>query len=129
MGRASSGWATYPAVGQDPGDVLGVIGKKPIHLMKKDEWVWFGLRIYGWILAVSNKAEAIELVRVGSVGVIDAPMYELPHGRVVARSLDNRIGSYTVLEGPRLLAQERPYATVAAVATTQEEISSSRGRL
>jgi endoglucanase len=47
----------------------------------------------------------------------------LPHGRIVSRSLDNRIGAFTVLEALRLLAQDRPAVSVAAVATTQEETS------
>src|SRR4030095_6959177 len=75
-----------------------------------------------WIdIGVRNRAEAAALVRVGTVGVIDAPLYEMPNDRVVSRSLDNRIGAFTVLEALRLLAQDRPAATVAAVATAQEE--------
>jgi endoglucanase len=79
-----------------------------------------------WIdIGVNNRQEALRLVRVGTVGVIDAPVYDMPNGRVVSRSIDNRIGAYTVLEALRLLVQDRPQATVAAVATTQEEISLS----
>lgn len=62
-------------------------------------------------------------VRVGTVGVIDAPIYDFPNDRIVSRSIDNRIGAFTVLEALRLLARQRPTATVAAVATTQEEIN------
>lgn len=122
------GWDGQVLVGQrvrllgKAGEVIGVIGKKPIHLMKKDEgpskiedlWIDVG---------AMSQSEAAGYVRVGSLGVIDAPVYELPNGRLVARSLDNRIGAYTVLEALRLLATERPEATVAAVATTQEEIT------
>lgn len=122
------GWDAQVLVGQrirllgKQGDVIGVIGKKPIHLMKKDEgpskiedlWIDIGATSYG---------EAIENVRVGSAGVIDAAIHELPHQRIVARSLDNRVGAYTVLEALRILSKDRPQATVAAVATTQEEIT------
>jgi len=104
--------------------VLGVVGKKPIHLIKPDErekaskieqlWVDIGAR---------SRAEAQELVRVGGVGVIDAPVYTFPNGRLVARGLDDRIGAFTVLEALRLLSQDRPRASVAAVATSQEEIT------
>jgi putative aminopeptidase FrvX len=106
------------------GEVIGVIGKKAIHLMKPDEREKASKLEDLWIdIGVSSRAEALEQVRVGTVGVIDAPVYEMPHGRIVARSIDNRIGAYTVLEALRLLSQNRPAATVAAVATTQEEIS------
>lgn len=122
------GWDPQVLVGQrirllgKSGDLVGVIGKKPVHLMKKDEG---SSKIEDlWIdIGVASRAEALERVKVGTVGVIDAPYYELPNGRFVSRSIDNRIGAFTVLEALRLLAQERPVATVAAVATAQEEIT------
>lgn len=124
------GWDPQVLVGQRvrllgrQGDVIGVIGKKPIHLLKPDErekaskiedlWIDIGAR---------NRAEAQERVRIGAVGVIDAGVYEFPNGRVVSRGMDDRIGAFTVLEALRLLAQDRPQASVAAVATSQEEIT------
>jgi putative aminopeptidase FrvX len=129
------GWDAQVLVGQrvrvlgKAGEVVGVIGKKPIHLMDaddrgkaskiKDLWIDIGAR---------NREEASERVRVGSSGVLDAALYEFPHGRIVSRSLDNRIGAYTVLEALRLLSAERPVSTVAAVATTQEELSFAGSR-
>jgi endoglucanase len=122
------GWDSQVLVGQRvrllgrQGQQLGVIGKKPIHLLKPEErdkvskiddlWIDIGAR---------SRAEAQERVRIGSVGVIDAPVYDFPNGRVVSRSIDDRIGAFTVLEALRLLAHDRPQATVAAVATSQEE--------
>ena len=124
------GWDPQVLVGQRikligiSGEVIGVIGKKPIHLMDhddrskaskvKDLWIDIGAR---------NRTEAEERVRIGSVGVLDAPVYEFPNGRIVSRSIDNRIGAFTVLEALRLLAEDRPAATVAAVATTYEEVT------
>jgi putative aminopeptidase FrvX len=124
------GWDSQVLVGQRVrllgrhGDVIGVVGKKPIHIMKPDErekaskiedlWIDIGAR---------SRAEALERVRIGSVGVIDARLYEFPNGRIVSRSMDDRIGAFTVLEALRLLSEDRPKATVAAVATSQEEIT------
>ena len=56
-------------------------------------------------------------------------MVEFPNGRLVSRSIDNRIGAFVVLETVRLLAQERarPAAAVTAVATTREEIAATGG--
>jgi len=129
------GWDAQVLVGQRvrllgrQGDVIGVIGKKAIHLMKSDErerpskiedlWIDIGAR---------NRDDALAHVRVGTAGVIDAPIYEFPNGRIVSRSIDNRIGAFTVLEALRALAQERPGATVAAVATVQEEITFAGAR-
>jgi putative aminopeptidase FrvX len=124
------GWDAQVLVGQwirllgKSGDVIGVIGKKAIHLMKPDEREKASKLEDLWIdIGVRSRAEAERFVCVGTVGVIDAPVYEFPNGRVVSRSIDNRIGAYTILEALRLLAQDRPAATVAAVATTQEEIT------
>jgi endoglucanase len=124
------GWDPQVLVGQRvkllgrSGEVIGVIGKKPIHLMDhgdrekaskvKDLWIDIGAR---------SRAEAEERVRIGSVGVLDAPVYEFPNGRIISRSIDNRIGAFTVLEALRLMAEDRPAATVAAVATTYEEVT------
>ncbi|MEO8611706.1 MAG: M42 family metallopeptidase [Chloroflexota bacterium] len=124
------GWDSQVLVGQrirllgKSGDVIGVIGKKAIHLMKPEEREKSSKIEDMWIdIGARDRAESEAVVRIGTVGVIDGPLYEMAHRRVVSRSLDNRIGAYTVLEALRLLAQDRPAATVAAVATTQEEIT------
>ncbi len=124
------GWDPQVLVGQrvrllgQRGEVIGVIGKKPIHLLKQEERNQVTAIDRMWIdIGVTSRAAALELVQVGDVGVIDAPIYELPGRRIVSRSIDNRIGAFTVLEALRLLSQQRPAARVAAVATTQEEIT------
>lgn len=124
------GWDAQVLVGQRvrllgrEGEVVGVIGKKPIHIMKPDERNSASKIEDLWIdIGAGNRAEAQGRVRVGAVGVIDAPVHEFPNGRIVARGIDNRIGAFTVLEALRLLSKERPQATVAAVATSQEEIT------
>ncbi|NWG22437.1 MAG: M42 family metallopeptidase [Chloroflexi bacterium] len=124
------GWDPQVLVGQRvrlngrAGDVVGVIGKKPIHQMKPDEREKASKIEDLWIdIGASNRADAEALVRVGAAGVLDAPIYDLPGDKIVSRSIDDRIGAFTVLEALRLLAHDRPHATVAAVATAQEEIT------
>jgi endoglucanase len=129
------GWDAQVLIGQRvrllgrQGEVIGVIGKKAIHLMKSDERERASRIEDLWIdIGAKNRDEALAQVRVGTVGVIDAPVYEFPNGRIVSRSIDNRIGAFTVLEALRALAHERPAATVAAVATVQEEITFAGAR-
>lgn len=124
------GWDPQVLVGQrvrllgKNGEVSGVVGKKPIHLMEDDERKKVSQIKDLWIdLGVKNRKDAEELVRIGTVGVIEAGVKEYANGRVVARGMDDRIGAFTVLEALRLLSQERPAATVTAVATCQEEIT------
>lgn len=123
------GWDAQVLVGQrvrllgKTGELVGVIGKKPIHIMKPEEREKASKIEELWIdIGVTSRAEALELVRVGSVGVLDAQPYDFPGGRLVSRSIDDRIGAFTVLEALRLLAADRPAATVAAVATASEEV-------
>jgi endoglucanase len=124
------GWDSQVLVGQRirlkgrQGDVIGVIGKKPIHLMRAAEREKVSTIEDLWIdIGAISKAEASERVRIGATGVIDASVYAFPNDRIVSRSVDNRVGAFTVLEALRLLAQERPRASVAAIASAQEEIT------
>ncbi len=129
------GWDPQVLVGQrvrllaKDGDVTGVIGKKPIHLMKteerekaskiKDLWIDIG--------AKDRDAAHARGLRVGDPGVIDAHMVELDGDRIASRAIDNRIGAFVVMEALRLLAGDPPAAKVSAVATSQEEIGYSGG--
>jgi endoglucanase len=108
--------------------VVGVIGKKAIHLMDKDDRERVSRVEDLWIdIGAANREEALARVRIGDPGVLASSVLEFPNGRLVSRSIDNRIGSFVVLEALRLLAAARPSATVCAVATSREEISATGG--
>ena len=129
------GWDSQVLVGQrvvltgHKGPVRGVIGKKAIHVMKTDERDKVSKIADLWIdIGATSKAEAVERVHVGDAGVLAAEVQEFPKGRIVSRSIDNRIGAYVVAEALRLLAKDKPkHASVHAVATTREEIAWSGG--
>lgn len=124
------GWDPQVLVGQririlsKDGDIIGVIGKKPIHLMKGEEKEKASKTTDLWIDIGVKGREAAEKrgIRVGDPGVIDARLIEMGDGIIASRSIDNRIGAFIVLEALRLLSKDRPTASVAAVATAQEEI-------
>ncbi|MGH7544668.1 MAG: M42 family metallopeptidase, partial [Gemmatimonadota bacterium] len=126
---AIGGWDTEVLIGQRVrilsrnGAVPGVIGKKAIHLQDRDEREKPSKIKHLWIdVGAKDGVEAKALIRVGDAAVLDADLVELPSGRLVSRSLDNRIGAFVVLEALRLLAQKPPNAQVVSVATSQEEI-------
>ena len=128
------GWDSQVLVGQrvildgKDGSVVGAIGKKAIHMMKPDERDKVSKITDLWIdIGAANRAEAEARVRVGDAGVIAASLVELPNGRIVSRSIDNRIGAFVVLEALRHLAASPPAARVTAVGTTQEEIGHTGG--
>ena len=123
------GWDPQVLVGQrvrlrtQGGEVVGVIGKKAIHLMEPEERKKAS-QIKGlWIdIGAKDADEAKGMVRVGDAGVLDQDLVELPNGRVASRSVDNRMGAFVVLEALRLLSEEALAAEVVAVACVQEEI-------
>lgn len=130
------GWDPQVLVGQRvrlltrTGDIVGVIGKKPIHLIKHDERDKASKLTDLWIdIGAKDREEAQKRgVRVGDPGVLDTQLVQLGDDLIASRSIDNRIGAFVVLEALRLLAEgERPAAQVAAVATAQEEIGYSGG--
>jgi endoglucanase len=128
------GWDPQVLVGQrvhvmgKAGVVEGVVGKRAVHLIKKEERDRVSKVTDLWIdIGAKKKHDALRRVRVGDPAVLAAGAIQLPGGRLVSRSVDNRIGAFVVLEALRLLSRRRPKATVYAVATTQEEIALTGG--
>jgi endoglucanase len=125
------GWDPIILVGQRvaiatrSGVVRGVVGKKPIHLMKEDDRKRVPqLKDLHIDIGASGGDEARSRVRVGDVAVIDAEPVEYPNNRFVSRSLDNRIGCYVALEAARIVAEAGGApGDVYAVAVAQEEIT------
>ena len=130
------GWDPQVLVGQRvrvmgrDGDVPGVVGQKPIHLLKPDDRKKVTEIQDVWVdLGVSSAEEVQELgVRVGDALVLSPGFLRLAGDRIASRAIDNRAGAYVVLEALRLLAENPPpHAGVVAVATVQEEIGHSGG--
>ena len=129
------GWDPQVIVGQrvkilGPSDgVLGVVGRKAIHLQKPEERRKASKISELWVdVGVESRKEATELgLRVGDPMVIDAAMVSLAGDRIASRAIDNRIGAYVVLEALRLLSDASPVASAVAVATVQEEIGGGSG--
>ena len=125
------GWDPQVLVGQRirflgrGGDVLGVVGKKPIHLMKADDREQASKITDLWVdIGASNRAEAEGRLSVGDPGRDRlASTIDFPNNRIVSRSIDDRIGAFVVLEALRRYAQNPGPARVVAAATTQEEIA------
>jgi len=125
------GWDPMILVGQRveiatrDGVVAGVVGKKPIHLLRDEERKKVPeLRDLHVDIGAKDGDEARGRVRVGDVGVIAGEPLEYPNGRVVSRSLDNRLGCFVAYEAARLVAEAGGApGDFAAVAVAQEEIT------
>ena len=125
------GWDAQILVGQRvvldtrDGPRSGVVGKKPIHLLREEDRKKVAdIRDLHIDVGARDGEHARELVRVGDVAVIDAQPVELAGGRLTSRALDNRLGSFIALEAARLVAQAGGAEwELAAVAAVQEEIT------
>ncbi|MCX6095660.1 MAG: M42 family metallopeptidase [Candidatus Bipolaricaulota bacterium] len=123
------GWDTQILPGQrvriqgKKGPVLGVIGRKPIHLLKDEDRKKVVQMEELWIdIGAKDRDDAAAIVSIGDPAVLDYGFAELRNDLVAARGFDDRVGAFAVLEAARLLAGMRPKAAIYAVATVQEEI-------
>jgi len=124
------GWDPQILVGQRVtvtgrrGQVPGVAGRKPIHLLEPDQRKQVvKLKEMHIDIGVADRDEAEELVSVGDPVVIDSEPLPVAGTRLVSRSMDNRLGSYVALEALRRCHENgRQKARFSAVAAVQEEI-------
>ena len=124
------GWDPQILVGQRVdvitrnGVIPGVAGRKPIHLLDEDERKRVPkLKDLHIDIGACDGDEARAMAAVGDVAVISAEPVELPNGRVVSRSMDNRIGCFVAYEALRLLAEDGPPGAgdFYAIAVNHEE--------
>ena len=112
------------------GAIEGVIGRKPIHLLREeDRKKGPELKDLHLDIGATSGDEAREMVRIGDVAVIDAAPIELRGDRLVSRALDNRIGCYVAAQAARLAASgDGPPGDVWALAVVQEETTFAGAR-
>jgi putative aminopeptidase FrvX len=125
------GWDPIVLVGQRvtistrEGPVQGIVGRKPIHLLKEDDRKKVPqLKDLHIDIGARGGDDARGRVRIGDVAVISGEPVEVGEGRWAARSMDNRLGCYVALEAARLVAEAGgATGAVCAVAVAQEEIT------
>jgi putative aminopeptidase FrvX len=127
------GWDPVQLVGQrvklatKAGPVTGIIGRKPIHLLKdEDRKKTPETKSLHIDIGAADGEEARKAVRIGDMGVIDVKPIELRGDRIVSRALDDRVGCYVAAEALRLIAEAGGApGDVVAVAVVQEETAFS----
>jgi endoglucanase len=124
------GWDPQILVGQRvriearDGSVPGVVGRKAVHLLKADQKKKAveldGLHID---IGAAERDRALELVRIGDPVVVATDPILVDGGRLVSKSMDNRLGAYVALESLRRCHERgEQTAGMAAIASVQEEI-------
>lgn len=104
--------------------VEGVIGRKPIHLMRDkpgdapkveiaDMWIDIGAR---------NKADAEKRVSVGDPITFTLGMTTLSDDLAASPGFDDKVGAFVVMEALRLASTKKLRCALYSVSTVQEEI-------
>ena len=116
---------TRVTIHNNRGAVEGVIGRKPIHLMKPEERNQAKVEMQDlWIdIGVKNKEEALKRVAIADPVTYRLGMERLGDDYVTSPGLDDKVGAFAVMEAARLAAGNKKLkCALYAVATVQEEI-------
>jgi putative aminopeptidase FrvX len=105
------------------GPVLGVTGKKAIHVMTaKDREKTMEIQDLWIDIGVKDKKEAESLVSIGDPITYTTAFEELRGDLAISRGFDDKAGSFAVGEVMRLLSDQSFKAAVYSVSTVQEEV-------
>ncbi len=124
------GWDPQILVGQrveiqgPNGPVLGVVGRKPLHLLDADARKQVvEMKSLHIDIGATDREQAETMVSVGDPVVVATEPLALRDERMVSRSMDNRLGAYVALEALRRCHEGNSLkASFAAIAAVQEEI-------
>jgi putative aminopeptidase FrvX len=123
------GWDPQMLLGQrmtvwtDAGEVFGIIGKKPIHLLTEEERKQVPKMKDLWLdIGAANKEEAQRLVRIGDPVTVELGLQKLPNQRAVSPAMDDKTGMWVVIEALRRADKAKLACALYAVSTVQEEV-------
>ena len=107
----------------DKGRIPGVIGKKPIHLVKQSERE----KAMGpedlWIdIGAENKKEARKLISIGDPVAVKSNYARLGKYKIKSKGMDDKVGAFVVAETLRELSSRKLNVAVFGVGTVQEEL-------
>ncbi|MBE6366874.1 MAG: M42 family metallopeptidase [Lentisphaerae bacterium] len=105
------------------GIIPGVIGKKPIHLLKAAEREKVVALEDMWIdIGAENRQEAEAMVAIGDPVALKRNVQFMGKNRVMSKGLDDRIGAFVVAETMRALSKRKLNVAVYGVGSVQEEL-------
>jgi endoglucanase len=106
------------------GPVDGVIGRKPVHLIKPEDRGNGKIELHAlWVdIGAKDRKDAQKRVQVGNPVTFKLGMIELNGDIVSSPGMDNKTGTWVVMEALRLAAKKRIKCALYAVSTVQEEL-------
>ncbi|GAC1380804.1 MAG: M42 family metallopeptidase [Ktedonobacteraceae bacterium] len=109
------------------GSILGVIGRKPVHLLDGEERSKAPKISEMWIdIGATSREEVQKLIPIGSIATRAVLLEPLRGELVVSRALDDKSGVFAVIEAMRRIHEQRTKlkASVFFVSAVQEEVGS-----
>jgi tetrahedral aminopeptidase len=124
------GWDPEVLIGQrmtvwsESGPILGVIARKPIHLLTEEERKQVPKMKDLWLdIGASNKEDAAKLVRVGDAVTVQLAFHQLRNNFAVSPAMDDKAGCWVVIEAMRRAAKRKKIKCgLYSVSTVQEEL-------
>lgn len=113
---------TRLAVHHGENSFLGVVGRKPIHLLNEKERVSFSIEDTWLDLGFKSREHALQSVSVGDPVTFSTECVQMSDDFITTRSADNKIGSMIMLELMRELHGCATDYDIYYVSTVQEEI-------
>ena len=108
------------------GAVKGVVANIAPHLTRENDKESKPPKMHELFLdiGVASRKEAEKLIQVGDPITLDSDFAVLRNDQVVARALDNRVGTFAVAEALRLLKEpgKKLHAEICVVSNVQEEV-------
>ena len=107
----------------EEGPVIGIIGKKPIHLQDKAEG---GKELHAedlWIdISAKDKADALSKVQIGSVATFLSSPILMSNTLITSKSLDDKIGLAVLIGLAQNLQSKNINSDLYFIASVQEEL-------
>jgi tetrahedral aminopeptidase len=112
-------------------NICGIIGKKPIHMVDKEDRKK-ALDIKDLMIDIGSKSkkETEKYIRVGTSACILSNFMPLLNDFIASKAWDDKVGAFVVSEVMRMLNERKKQLKVAVygVSTVQEEIGSRGAR-
>jgi endoglucanase len=109
--------------GRNGSVIVGVIGKKPLHLQDREEAKKeYEAEDLCIDISATTKDEALAEVSLADVAYFPRNTILLNHHRIASCALDDRVGLYTLLRTAEQLSERQTEDTVVFVASVQEEL-------
>lgn len=123
------GWDPQQLVGQRltiwtaEGPVLGVIARKPIHLLTEEQRKQVPKIKDLWIdIGAKDREDAASRVRIGDAVTFELSLQRMAGGLANSPGMDDKTGLWVVMEALRRTESEKLACSLHAVSTVQEEI-------